>query len=147
MHRDTFFFTAIVIEKSEEAGSSPGDYYNIQYAKNFNPNLITYITFAYRVKKEMIPGILIELSKMYFKQLNPEKDQTTEERPETKDEEGAISFQCSNCLTVYDQTYGDPAGNIPKGTAFENLPDNYKCHVCDGPKKEFVPRNAVTTTN
>ena len=142
MQREMFFFTAIVIEKSEETGTSPGDYYNILYAKNFNPNLINYITFAYRVKKEMIPGILIELSKMYFKQLNPEKEQATEERPETKAEEVVLSFQCSNCLSVYDQNYGDPAASISKGTPFENLPDAYKCHVCDSPKNDFIPRNS-----
>jgi rubredoxin len=49
------------------------------------------------------------------------------------------SYQCSNCLTVYDRKYGDPAANIPPGIPFENLPDTYVCHVCESPKKYFVP--------
>jgi rubredoxin len=137
--RELFLFTAIVIEKSFEASSSPGDHYNILYAKNFNPTNIVYQTYARGVKKEMIPTLLIELSKLYFRQLNPEKEHVSEIKEETKAQEGTGSYQCSNCLTVYDEKYGDPASGISVGTPFNDLPETYKCHVCDSPKKDFVP--------
>jgi rubredoxin len=140
--RKSYLFTAIVIEKNFEPRPSQVNVYNILYAKDFNPTNIVYQTYSRGVQKELIPALLIELSKMYFRQLNPEKVLVNE----VKDEVGktpseissSTSYQCSNCLTVYDKKYGDEAAGIPAGTAFEDLPDNYKCHVCDGAKGEFV---------
>jgi len=139
--RDMFLFTAIVIEKNFQL-SPPGDHYNILYAKNFNPTNIVYLTYARGVKKEMIPALLIELSKLYFRQLNPEKEYTVV-MEEGKANGSATSYQCSNCLTVYDKKYGDPASGIPAGMAFENLPETYRCHVCDSPKKYFIPLQII----
>lgn len=139
-NRDIFYFTSIVIEKCTEVPGTPGEHYNILYAKNFNPNNIVYQTYAKKVKKEIIPALLIELSKLYFRQLNPEKDT---HQPENKQVSlnGALfsSYQCSNCLSVYDKKFGDPSANVPPGIAFEDLPEGYKCHVCESPKKDFVP--------
>ncbi len=137
--RDMFLFTAIVIEKSTEIGSTPGEHYNILYAKNFNPNNVVHHTYARGVKKEMIPSLLIELSKLYFRQLNPEKEHTSEVKPEIHLNGYVTSYQCSNCLTIYDKKYGDPASNVPPGVPFEDLPDSYTCHVCDSVKKYFLP--------
>ncbi|HKZ36724.1 MAG TPA: rubredoxin [Chryseolinea sp.] len=138
-NRDMFLFTAIVIEKSAEIGSTPGEHYNILYAKNFNPNNVVHHTYARGVKKEMIPSLLIELSKLYFRQLNPEKDHTSEVKEDVHINGYVTSYQCSNCLTIYDKKYGDPASNIPPGVPFENLPETYKCHVCDSVKRYFLP--------
>lgn len=139
MGRKMFFFTSIVIEKSLKTEGSSADRYNILYAKNFLPTNITYFTYARNVKKEIIPALLIELSKLYFRQLNPEKEKSEDVKPEFI-LSGSISlYQCSNCLTVYDKKYGDPEANIPAGVAFEILPESYKCHVCESPKKYFLP--------
>lgn len=46
--------------------------------------------------------------------------------------------QCRHCLTVYDNTSGDPEIGIKPGTSFENLPEGYCCPLCETPKKEFV---------
>jgi rubredoxin len=139
--REMLYFTSIVIEKCKSDTDTPGESYNILYAKNFNPNNAVYNAYAKGVKKEIIPALLIELSKLYFRQLNPEKDHTSAENKESTAPANNIhfSYQCSNCLTVYDKKFGDPASDIPPGVAFENLPDTYKCHVCDSPKKYFVP--------
>jgi rubredoxin len=128
-----------VIEKSTQIGSTPGEHYNILYAKNFNPNNVIHHTYARNVKKEMIPSLLIELSKLYFRQLNPEKENTGEVKQEVYVNGFVTSYQCSNCLTIYDKKYGDPSANIPAGVAFEELPEGYKCHVCDSSKKYFLP--------
>lgn len=137
MRRDSFHFTSVVIEKNLE--SETGDRYNILYAKNFNPNNIVYLTYSRNVKKEIIPALLIELSKIYFRQLNPEKE-TRDEKEKTSQKSGAeVSYQCTNCLSIYDKRYGDSFNNIPPGVSFNDLPDSYKCHVCDSPKKYFVP--------
>lgn len=136
--RDTFFFTSIVIERQAPNETLPGERYQILYAKDFNPNNFSYLTYARGVKKEIIPALLIELSKLYFRQLNPEKEKVVEKVEEIHLNGSTSSYQCSNCLTIYDKKYGDPASNIPPGVSFDKLPDAYKCHVCDTPKKHFV---------
>ncbi len=136
MRRESFLFTSVVIEKNFD--TETGDRYNVLYAKNFNPNHITYLTYAKNVRKEVIPAILIELSKIYFRQLNPEKDQREEKNNQPNPANQPTSFQCSHCLSVYDKRYGDSFSNIPPGVAFEELPETYTCHVCESPKKYFV---------
>jgi rubredoxin len=38
---------------------------------------------------------------------------------------------CSVCGYVYDQKRGEPHRGIKPGTAFEDLPDDYTCPVCN----------------
>jgi rubredoxin len=137
-NREMFYFTSIVIEKCEEIESVTNERYNILYAKDFNPNNFVYLSYARSVKKEIIPALLIELSKLYFRQLNPEKEHKSERTADHHVNGFVSSYQCSNCLTIYDKKYGDPSSNIPPGIAFEKLPETYKCHVCDSPKKYFI---------
>lgn len=140
MKRSMFLFTSIVIERNFE---TEAERYNILYAKNFNPNDIAYLTYSRDVRKEIIPAILIELSKLYYRQLNPEKQQV-EKSKEQEASKSVASYQCSNCLSIYDKRYGDALANIPPGIPFEELPDSYKCHVCDSPKKYFVAMREVS---
>jgi rubredoxin len=53
--------------------------------------------------------------------------------------------QCSHCLTVYDETLGEPDRGIAAGTVFENLPTDFTCSLCEGPKIDFikVPREKL----
>ncbi len=50
-------------------------------------------------------------------------------------------WQCQtvNCGYVYDPDRGDRKGKIPKGTRFEDLPDEWKCPICGATKKMFRP--------
>lgn len=135
-NRDILYFTTVVIEKNTD--SLPADHYNILYARNFDPNTLHYHAYARGIKKEMIAAVLIELSKLYFRQLNPEKIKAEGSRMEAVSKEKISQYQCGNCLSIYDPAYGDPQAGIPPGVSFEDLPENYKCHVCDSNKKDFV---------
>jgi len=138
--REYFPFTTILIESEPEQITSQSNLYTISYAKDFNPNTVVYYPYAHHVHKEMIPTLLIELSKLYFRQLNPEKEQAQEPLSEQKEASKVVtSFQCSNCLTVYDLKYGDPESGINPGTPFEKLPFTYTCRVCESGKEFFVP--------
>jgi rubredoxin len=133
------YFTNIVIEKTQD---TPGEHYNILYARNFNPATLTYLTFAKGIGKEIIPVLLIELSKLYFRQLNPEKETdeiSTDAIPVVKQSEpvATTSYQCVNCLTIYDEVLGDPISGISPGVPFEDLPETYTCNVCGAGKKDF----------
>ncbi len=48
-------------------------------------------------------------------------------------------YECSVCGYIYDPEKGDQEGNIPAGTAFEDLPDDWTCPVCGAEKSEFEP--------
>ncbi|HPD56995.1 MAG TPA: rubredoxin [Smithellaceae bacterium] len=48
-------------------------------------------------------------------------------------------YVCGICGYVYDPDKGDADGGIPKGTAFEDLPDDWACPVCGASKDEFSP--------
>lgn len=135
--RDMFFFTSIVIEKDNTIENA--ERYKILYARDFNPNNIVYQVYAQNVRKEVIPALLIELSKLYFRQLNPEREPAMSGVKLMTQNGLSASYQCSNCLTVYDKKYGDPFAEIPPGVPFEELPETYTCHVCDSPKKDFRP--------
>jgi len=46
-------------------------------------------------------------------------------------------YQCQtvNCGYIYDPDRGDRRSKIPKGTHFQDLPDDWKCPVCGAGKK------------
>ena len=48
-------------------------------------------------------------------------------------------YECSVCGYIYDPEKGDPEGNIPAGTPFEKLPEDWSCPVCGASKSDFNP--------
>ena len=50
-------------------------------------------------------------------------------------------YVCGVCGYVYDPAKGDPESNIPAGTAFEDLPDDWTCPVCGATKDQFEPES------
>lgn len=50
-------------------------------------------------------------------------------------------WQCQtvNCGYIYNPDKGDKKGKIPKGTKFDDLPDDWKCPICGATRKCFRP--------
>jgi rubredoxin len=50
-------------------------------------------------------------------------------------------YQCQalTCGYIYDPDRGDRRGKIPKGTRFEDLPEDWRCPSCGAGKKMFKP--------
>ena len=46
-------------------------------------------------------------------------------------------WQCVLCGYVYDPEVGDPDQDIPPGTPFEDLPEDWTCPDCDASKEDF----------
>jgi rubredoxin len=46
-------------------------------------------------------------------------------------------WECSVCGYIYDPELGDPEHNIPAGTPFEQLPEDWGCPVCGASKDKF----------
>ena len=112
------------------------DTYNLLYAKDFDPNTRQYITHVQDVDKVELPGLLMELSQLYFDQLGSEKEEEASQftKKEILKEE---VYQCQDCLTVYDEVLGDITQNIPPKTLFTDLPETYECSLCEATKASF----------
>lgn len=50
-------------------------------------------------------------------------------------------YVCTVCGYVYDPAKGDPEGDIPPNTSFEDLPDDWVCPVCGSGKDMFEPES------
>ncbi|WP_299716094.1 rubredoxin domain-containing protein [uncultured Tenacibaculum sp.] len=140
-------FTAIVIEKNKQP-EVVGDFvirdtYNLLFAKNFDPNTQEYIMYVQDVDKVELPGLLMELSKLYFEQLGTEKEASSEKSSSKKAKEEEEIYQCECCDTVYNDVYGDITQNILPNTLFKDLPSTYVCSTCEAPKSSFKKRILV----
>ncbi|WP_283170912.1 rubredoxin [Curtanaerobium respiraculi] len=48
-------------------------------------------------------------------------------------------YVCGVCGYIYDPEQGDSVRNIEPGTAFEDLPDSWRCPYCGVKKDRFKP--------
>ncbi|HNT30579.1 MAG TPA: rubredoxin [bacterium] len=48
-------------------------------------------------------------------------------------------WKCIGCGYIYDPAVGDADGGIAPGTAFEDIPDDWVCPVCQVGKDMFEP--------
>ena len=48
-------------------------------------------------------------------------------------------YKCLICGYIYDPAVGDPDNQVPPGTAFENIPEDWSCPECGAGKDEFEP--------
>ena len=51
---------------------------------------------------------------------------------------GKNTKPCRPCGYIYDPEKGDPKQNIPAGTKFEDLPEDWRCPRCKRKKEKFV---------
>lgn len=116
--------------------------YDLYYTENFNPNSRIQLPFEKGLFKIHLPAQLERLCRRFNNQRSRDTLKTMLSEPdETKAtvKTAKIVHQCPDCLTVYDPEYGDILGDIPPGTAFEDLPAGYSCATCDSGKAIFVP--------
>jgi rubredoxin len=48
-------------------------------------------------------------------------------------------YVCDVCGYIYDPEVGDQDNDIPSGTSFESLPDDWVCPMCGASKDDFSP--------
>lgn len=46
-------------------------------------------------------------------------------------------WRCMLCGYVYDPDEGDPDNDVPSGTPFEDLPEEWVCPDCGASKEDF----------
>jgi rubredoxin len=76
----------------------------------------------------------------------PDREQQLQRVGLTRPEEDRMAqpeemYQCQmvNCGYIYTPDKGDRKGKIKKGTAFKDLPDDWRCPVCGASKAAFKP--------
>lgn len=67
----------------------------------------------------------------------PEPQKLAELDVEPEKEINVNPFVCTICGFQYNPEEGDPTMGISPGTAFEDLPDDYKCPICNAGKEYF----------
>ncbi len=130
---------SIVVKKQ-----SPG-IFAIQHTRDFNPNNKALIAYKDGLSANDLAPHLAELCEHYYAM--SAKDTTLVSSNENKKDgkEAAhhrMVYQCKNCLSIYDERYGDELNGITAGTRFENI-ENYTCPVCESPKSDFAIIEAV----
>ncbi|HEY2582667.1 MAG TPA: rubredoxin [Mucilaginibacter sp.] len=134
MQPKTGLLGSIIIKKQDAR------LFDILYTKDFNPNSKDFIIYKEKVHVNELGKWLIELCGFYYGLLI---DNSISKSPKIAPAgEGAVAepvsmvYQCKNCLSIYDEVYGDSVQNVPINTGFETL-DNYLCPVCESPKEDF----------
>jgi rubredoxin len=50
-----------------------------------------------------------------------------------------MKYSCDICTWIYDSEKGDPDNDIPEGTAWKELPEDWVCPICGVGKDRFTP--------
>ncbi|MFC3172714.1 rubredoxin [Novosphingobium bradum] len=48
------------------------------------------------------------------------------------------TWQCADCGYIYAEEDGDHQEDLPPGTRWEDLPDDWECPLCGAPKASFL---------
>jgi len=114
-----------VLDSDVISGDDPltYDYYREKYKMLSPKNSPTY------VEKEKLEKEVVSEART-----TPAK----KEEPVKSEAKGDLSsYTCSICGFQYDPEEGDPASGIPPGTPFEDLPEDYRCPICNAAKEYF----------
>ena len=136
------YFTTVMVEKNKTPDIVKNfqvrPTFNVLYCKNFDPNTQEYKVYAQDVDKIELPGLLMELSIMYFDQLGdtPQEIEAKSAKKEIKEKKEV--YICNDCDAIYDSFLGDISANIAPNTPFAELPDTYTCSVCEATKDTLV---------
>lgn len=114
-----------VVDSDIISGEEPltYDYYREKYKMLAPKNAPTYVEKE-KLEKEVVPEAVVSKEK---KEDSSHKEAIGE----------SSTYTCSICGFQYDPEEGDPALGIPPGTPFEDLPDDYKCPICNAGKDYF----------
>ncbi|MEO0731268.1 MAG: rubredoxin domain-containing protein [Bacteroidota bacterium] len=135
-------FTSIVVEKESGPdfvnGFAVPPTYNLKYARSFDPNTREYVEYARRVDRADLVELIMELSRLYFEQLNEDQGAVINATPPPVTEKQEREYyQCEHCQSIYDSSVGEPENGIPAGTHFVDLPADYACWTCGAEKGAF----------
>ncbi|OUJ71100.1 rubredoxin domain-containing protein [Hymenobacter crusticola] len=142
----TGLFGSIVIRSQQHNPNQIGlreEQFEILHTRDFNPNSKDFISFRQKVNRESLSWYLIQLCNQFYElQTSEDLGLSTfyAEEPAAEPAESPVAptlYQCTRCLTIYDQTYGDELNEVAPGTPFEAIV-SYCCPTCEAPKEAFA---------
>lgn len=114
-----------VVDSDVLSGEEPltYEYYREKYKMLAPKNAPTYVDKE-KLESETVP----ETVKKSEAEVKPEPEKAAED---------LSSYTCKICGFQYNPEEGDPALGIPPGTPFEDLPEDYRCPICNASKEYF----------
>jgi flavin reductase (DIM6/NTAB) family NADH-FMN oxidoreductase RutF/rubredoxin len=114
-----------VVDSDVLSGEEPltYDYYREKYKMLAPKNAPTYVDKA-KLESETVPEPVVKSEA----EVKPEPEKASED---------LSSYTCKICGFQYNPEEGDPALGIPPGTPFEDLPEDYRCPICNAGKDYF----------
>jgi flavin reductase (DIM6/NTAB) family NADH-FMN oxidoreductase RutF/rubredoxin len=102
------------------------------------PLTYAYYREKYRMLAPKNAPTYVEKEKLENEVVPEEEIKPEPEKVEAKTEGGENkSYTCGICGFQYNPEEGDPSMGIPPGTPFEDLPEDYKCPICNAGKDYF----------
>jgi rubredoxin len=114
--------------------------YDILCAKDFNPNERTGFVYSSGNPKILLAEQLRRAILAFYAHQSKQAPAVVKKQKKdmsVKPEKKEYTFQCSHCLSIYEESIGEPENKIPAGTIFERLPSSYECPICEAPKEDF----------
>lgn len=103
----------------------------------------THTMFICKVLNAEVLNDKDQMTYQYYQDIKHGKVSRTELNHEENRNESAkknnygAKYRCTVCGYIYDPSIGDPNSDIPAGTLFENLPDDWICPICGVAKESF----------
>jgi rubredoxin len=114
-----------------------GQRYELLYKKNFNPLSEICISAGRELSFADLLEKLIKVHQSLY--ARPVEGESVLLQPYVYRSSKVTRYECAECLSCYDEAYGDPARGILEGTSFELLPDSWNCELCEADKASFAP--------
>lgn len=131
-------FGSIIIRK--QSTTDPEVLFDLLHTADFNPNSKHYHTYAQGIVKADLMPNLVELCEHYYQLQTLAAGAKTDSYYETAHPaEPEITYvqQCPNCLSIYDEAWGDESSGVSTNTPFKELPNDYCCPTCETSIVEF----------
>jgi len=114
-----------VVDADVLSGEEPltYDYYREKYKMLAPKNAPTYIEKE-KLESEVVPEPVVKIED----NKEPQSEQVNED---------LSAYTCKICGFQYNPEEGDPALGIPPGTPFEDVPEDYRCPICNAGKEYF----------
>jgi len=135
----TGLFGSVIIRKQLNTDK---EIFDILHTRNFNPNSKDFVTFRTDISlSELTPALITLCDHYYDLQTKDALLLRAEHIPEEEEDQKSLIMvhQCKNCRSVYDEEFGDEINEINPGIGFDDLPDTYKCPICNSEKTDFLP--------
>jgi rubredoxin len=116
--------------------------YDILCSRDFNPNERTAFVFSSNnpkfVLREQLRRAIVSFYNDRNHKINIREWEIKLPTAISKKKPPEYVYQCKDCLTIYDNSVVDTENNIAGEIAFESLPEDYTCPLCESDKNKFV---------